>query len=227
VAAYGQILPKEILEIPKHGCLNVHPSLLPKYRGPTPVQTAILNGDEETGVTVIKMTEKIDAGDIVASTKYEVRSTKIFYKDLEKALAELGAKLLIETIPKWIKGEIKPKPQDESKATYTKILKKEDGHINWSKSAEEIERQIRALNPEPGVFTEYSEKILKILESEVLENDIKKQIGEVFLIKDRKLVVQTGKDCLIIKKLQLEGGKSLEAQDFLRGHQEIIGTILQ
>ena len=131
-AAYGQIIPKEILEIPKFGCLNIHPSLLPKYRGPSPIQTAILNGDEETGATIILMDEKLDHGKIISSSKYQVASN-IYYKELEKELAKLSIKLLIETIPKWVNGEIKPKPQDESKATYTKIIKKEDGKIDWSK----------------------------------------------------------------------------------------------
>jgi len=169
VAAYGQILPKEILEIPQYGCLNVHPSLLPKYRGSSPIQYTILNGDKETGVTIILMDEKMDHGPILAARELEFSIfnypsearvgdegeafSDLQFSNLHDKLADLGAKLLIETIPKWLAREIKPKPQDDSKATYTKILKKEDGKIDWKKSAEEIERQIRAFELWPGSFT--------------------------------------------------------------------------
>ncbi len=195
-AAYGQILPKEILDIPKYGCLNVHPSLLPKYRGATPVQFAILSGDKMTGVTIILMDEKMDHGPIIANSKFQISNSKITSKELLRELAISGAKLLIEIIPKWIEGEIKSKPQDEKEATYTKILKKEDGKIDWKESAEAIERQIRALNPWPGTYTIYNKKILKILRAELL----------------------TGH--LVIKEVQLEGKKSMSFKDFLRGHPD-------
>ena len=125
VASYGKIIPKEILEIPKYGALNVHPSLLPKYRGPSPIQTTILNGDKETGVTIMLMDEKMDHGPILCQRELEFSIFNFQFSKLHDKLAELGVKLLIETIPKWIKGEIKTKPQDHSKATYTKILKRE------------------------------------------------------------------------------------------------------
>lgn len=201
VAAYGQILPKEILEIPKFGCLNVHPSLLPRWRGPSPIQYTILNGDEKTGVTIIKMVEKVDSGPIVAQKELNSFTGKEAYQALHNQLAEKGANLLIETIPKWIKGEIKPKLQDESKATYTKILTRDDGKIDWKKPIDYIERQVRALNPEPGTYTLYKGKILKILGAE---------------IKDQKLV---------IKKVQLEGKKPMSFEDFLRGHPDFINVI--
>ena len=194
VAAYGHILPKDILDIPKYGCLNVHPSLLPKYRGPSPIQYAILNGDKKTGVTIVLMDEKIDHGDIVANSKFEIRNSKITYLELHNKLAEFGANLLVKTIPKWLKGEIKPRPQNHSKATYTKILKKQDGKIDWQKPAEETERQIRALNPWPGTYTIYNEKTLKILKAELSKGN------------------------LIIKEVQLEGKKPMNFEDFLRGH---------
>jgi len=196
VAAYGQIIPKEILKIPRYGCLNVHPSLLPKYRGPSPIQAAVLNGDKETGVTIIKMTEKVDAGPIIANIKYQISNIKINYETLHNKLAELGADLLIKTIPLWIKGKIKEKLQDESKASYTKILTKEDGLINWRDPIEKIERQIRAFNPWPGAYTIYRGKMLKILEADIVNNQ------------------------LILKKVQLEGKKPMRFEDFLRGHQD-------
>ena len=198
VASYGKIIPKKILEIPKYGCLNVHPSLLPKYRGPSPIQTTILNGDKKTGVTIILMDEKIDHGEIISVSKFLI-SKKITHQELSRELAQLGVKLLIQTIPKWIRGEIKAKPQDESKATYTKILKREDGKIDWLRPNQEIERQIRAFNPWPGTFTFIKHKN-KTLRIKVLEADISKG------------------NKLIIKKLQPEGKKPMTFEEFERGY---------
>lgn len=231
VAGYGKILPKEIFEIPKTRTLNIHPSLLPKYRGPSPIQTAILRGDKETGVSIILMTEKVDQGGIVSSINYQV-SSKSTYKELSKKLAELGAKLLIETIPKWIKGEIKPKPQDNSKTSYTKIIKKQDGEIDWRRSAQEIERQIRAFHPWPGTFTFWqkdNERLqLKILKAEFLEskNLEKYPPGKTIITSDNKLAVWCRKNLLIIKLLQLEGKKPVDSESFLRGNLDLVGTIL-
>ena len=252
LAAYGQIIPKEILKIPKYGCLNVHPSLLPKYRGPSPIQTAILNGDEKTGVTIILMDEKIDHGPILAwreleilnpkseiRNKSQIQNSKITYPELTEELAELGAKLLIETLPKWIKGEIKPIPQDDSKATYTKIIKKEDGKINWQKSAEEIERMIRAFTPWPGTYTyiksqipstkpqTQNQKMLKIIKAKVLKINHQKEPGIVFLTEKREPAIACKKDALILEEVQLEGKRKMIAKDFLNGYPEIIGLKLE
>lgn len=240
VAAYGQIIPKEILDIPKFGFLNVHPSLLPKYRGSSPIQSAILNGDKKTGVTIILMDEKMDHGGIIFNFKLLISNKKITYPELQKELAEKGAKLLSETIPKWLKGVIKPKAQDESKITYTKILKKEDGKVDWRKSAEEIERQIRAFDPWPGSYTfwEKSGKAvqIKILKARVLESpsSVKYPVGKALVVPQNELGVQCGKgflsgagDFLVIEKLQMEGGKEMNSEEFLRGHPDFIGTILK
>ncbi len=199
IASYGKIIPKKILQIPKYGCLNVHPSLLPKYRGPSPIQTTILNGDKKTGVTIMLMDEEIDHGPILGQRELEFSISNFQFSKLHDKLAKLGVKLLIETIPKWIKGKIKAKPQDHSKATYTKILKREDGKIDWSKPGREIERQIRAFNPWPGTFTFIKHKN-KTLRIKVLEADISK---------DNKL---------IIKKLQPEGKKPMTFEEFQRGY---------
>lgn len=160
VAAYGKIIPKGILDIPKKGGINIHPSLLPKYRGPSPIQAAILNGDETTGVTIMLMDEEMDHGPILAQRIFKeveppVRgsTSRPTAEELSKNLAELGAQLLIETIPKWLAGEITPQEQDHAKATYTKIIMKEDGRIDWRKSAEEIERMARAYAPWPSAWT--------------------------------------------------------------------------
>lgn len=234
VAAYGQILPKEILEIPKYGCLNLHPSLLPRWRGPSPIQYTILAGDEETGVTIILMDEKMDHGPIIANSKKQIANGKITYKELERELAELGGQLLVETIPKWLRGEIRPFSQDESRVTYSKILKRGDGKVDWSKSAKELERQIRALNPWPGSYCLWpkkdKERKLKILKANF---SIQKSHGpfgirgKTFLAPDNEIAVQTGKDFLVIEELQLEGKKPITSGEFLRGHPDFIGTILE
>jgi len=230
-AAYGLILPKEILDAPRYGCLNIHPSVLPKYRGPSPIQYAILNGDEKTGVTIIKMNEKIDAGPIIKNQRLNIKNQRYTTPELSEKLSEMGANLLLEILPDWITGKIKPTPQDESQATYTKIIKKEDGLLNWQKSAQEIERQIRAFTPWPGAYTRIMNNEsrimnLKITEAAVSKDDKNKKPGEIFLTDDEKLAIRAGDGCLLLEKLQIEGGKPMTAQDFLRGHREIIGQIL-
>lgn len=234
VAAYGQILPKEILKIPKFGCLNVHPSLLPKWRGPSPIQYSILKGDKETGVSIMLMDEKMDHGPILSSQKLKLSNSNFQFPELQEKLAKKGAELLIETIPKWMKGKIKPKPQNESKAIYTKILNREDGKINWKKPAEEIERQVRAFNPWPGSFT-FWEKIkeksfrIKILKAKIFKSPISETfpIGKVLVVPPNNAGIQCGKDFLLIEKLQLEGQKPMKSEDFLRGHWDFAGTILK
>ena len=194
IAAYGQILPKEILEIPKPGCLNVHPSLLPKYRGAAPVQSAILNGDRETGATVMLMDEGIDTGPILSQRKAEIGPEETF-QQLHGRLAVLSSELLIGTIPDWIRGEIKAEPQNDDKAVYSKILRREDGLIDWRKTPQELDRQIRALNPWPGAYTIQQKKRIKVLKAK-LENDK-----------------------LIIEQIQPEGKKPMSFKDFLRGNK--------
>jgi methionyl-tRNA formyltransferase len=244
VAAYGKILPKEILDAPKYGSVNVHPSLLPKYRGPSPIQFAILNGDPKTGVSIMLMNEKMDEGPILAQEAAEIEKGETS-KSLEGKLAKIAAKLLTKTLNYWIvlnempksaKNLVLPQQQDNSQATYTKILTKQDGKIIWDKTASELERQIRALYPWPGSFTilkaptasgQNKSLSLKILKAGVSEIQTEKELGQVFLTDSQKLAVQTGKNCLIIEQLQPEGGKEMSAADFLNGHPEIVGTILQ
>lgn len=232
VAAYGKILPKEILEIPKYGCLNVHPSLLPKYRGPTPVQFSILNGDEETGVTIILMDEQIDHGPILAQ-KTTVIGAKETAKQLQNRLAQIGVELLIDAIPDWIRDQIKPNPQDEKKVSYTKILTRENGKIDWKKPAKDIERQIRAFDPWPENYTFWKREKrgvqLKILKARVLETIDSKTypVGKTLIAPQNELCIQCGKGFLIIEKLQPEGKKPMNSEDFLRGNSDFIGIILK
>ena len=200
VAAFGMLFPKEILAVPKYGFINIHPSLLPKYRGPTPIQTAILNGDEKTGVSLFLIDEKMDHGPILAQRELEFPISNFQFPILSQKLAELGADLLIETLPKYINGEIKPQAQDESQATYTKKFSTQDAYIEpkdleiaqekGGDKAIEIERKIRALNPEPGTFTlslsKGGLKRTKLLEAKIIDEKLK------------------------ITKIQVEGGKPKE-----------------
>ncbi len=222
----SQIMTKEILELPKYKSLNIHPSLLPKYRGCSPIQSAILNGDKETGVTIFLMTEKIDQGKIIAQRKYTMKKENCLL--LKKRLAEMGADLLIETIPKWIKGELNSKEQ-KGKSSYAKTIKKEEGRINWNNKAEEIERKIRAFCPWPSTFTfwEKGDKgiRLKILEAEVIEKEVLKP-GETFLL-NNSLAVKCGKNALIVKRIQKEGKKPMDSKEFLKGNSGIIGKVLK
>jgi len=209
VVAYKQIIPKSILSIPQYGFLNVHPSLLPKYRGPAPIQTAILNGDKQTGSTIILIDHKMDHGKIVSSLKYQMPEDITFEK-LNTELVKISARLLVQTIPKYINAEIQPKTQDESKVSYTKIITKEDGEINWSKSAQEIERQIRAFHIWPGTFFFLNKKGKKI-RIKVLKAYASK--SENF----DKISMKCKKGYLIIEELQQEGKKPLSAEEFKKG----------
>ena len=229
VASFGRILPKEILELPKYGCLNLHPSLLPQYRGATPIQSAILDGCEKTGVSVILMDEKMDHGPIIAQKTLAMEKKETAASLFDK-LAGLSANLILETIPKWLGNEIKARQQDESRATFTRILTKEDGRIDWRRPAEEIERKIRAFNLWPGTYCLADNKIFKILEADVLiqtENGPFGPIGKTYLASNDKIAVLTGKDFLIIEKLQLAGKKETTAADFLKGHLDFVGTIFE
>ena len=229
VAAYGKIIPKNILEKPRLGALNIHPSLLPRWRGPAPIQFTILAGDAETGVTIIKMDELMDHGDIVANPKSEIRNPKITYPELHDQLAEEGAKLLIETLPKWIEGKITPIPQDESNVTFSKILSKGDGRIDWNKKAIEIERQIRAFTPWPGSWTEWPRRDrphrLRIDDAQVLDHEISGGgAGYISRTEKHPLLVKTGKGSLAVITLTIEGGKTLAADSFVKGYSDIIFT---
>jgi len=223
-AAYGLILPKEILQTPQFGCLNIHPSLLPKYRGASPIQAAILTGDQETGVTIFKMDEGIDTGPIIKNSKFKIQNSKLTTPKLSKKLAEIGTQLLLDVLPDYLTEKITPQPQSDSQATYAPQITKENGKIDWRKSAAEIERQIRAFTPWPG--SDIGLDGIKIVEAEIANNENNRQVGEVFLSDGGKLAVQTGNGCLIILKLQAAGGRPMPSNDFLRGHRQILSKIL-
>jgi len=226
LVAFGQILPQIVLNKPRLGILNIHPSLLPQYRGSSPIQSAIMNGDKKTGISIIKLSDKVDAGDIVAQAELELDQSEDA-EILHDKLANLGAKLLLEILPDYLAGKIIPKIQDDSRATFTVMINREDGQIDWSKTAGQIERQSRAFFPWPGVFTYLNGKRLKIAKLSVLDPNFKpnQPVGTVFLGENESLAVQCGQGQVALEKLQLEGKKELTAKDFIVGNK-IIGKVL-
>ena len=225
VVAYGHIIPKNILAIPKIATINIHASLLPKYRGPAPIQWAIINGEKETGVTIILMDEGLDTGDILLSSKVE-----IFPDDtsgiLHDRLSALGADLLIQTIKSFETGNINPIPQDHTQATYAPILKKNDGRMNWEMPAQTLEAFIRGMTPWPGAFTFHGNKRLKIFKARPIIIDTVEIPGTVIKRFPDELCVATGKGVLSLIKIQSESGKRLLIKDFLRGYKIPPGTVL-
>ena len=214
VAAFGKILPKSVLDYPKYGCINVHASLLPRWRGAAPINAAILHGDEYSGVTIMKMAEGLDTGDIISQCSIpilgEETAGSLFVK-----LSELGAKLLIDTIPVYLNGKIISRIQDDLISTYAPMLKKEDGIIDPNKSAMQISRQIRAYNPWPGSQLIYNENILKIHKVSIFASQTY-NIGTRF-VHEKKPALQTLDGILILERVQKSGKKAINGEDFLRG----------
>jgi methionyl-tRNA formyltransferase len=228
-ASYGKIIPKTVLDIFPKGILNVHPSLLPRWRGADPIRAAMLAGDKESGISIILMDEKMDHGPILKHKTLNLNHKKYFYEELEKILAELGGELLVEVIPKWIAEKIEPKEQDHLKATYTKKIMKEDGHIKWSEPAEIIERKIRALNPWPGTYSFWNGKRIKIIEAKEINISNGSEQGSCQVLQENGssiLTVNAAKNAVSILKLQLEGKKPQNAKDFINGYPDIIGAVL-
>jgi methionyl-tRNA formyltransferase len=220
VVAYGQILPKSVLEIPRLGCINVHTSLLPRWRGAAPIQYAILHGDRETGVTTMYMDERMDMGDII------LQRAQLIHADdtgatLHDRLAKLGADLLVETVGLITEGNAPRAKQDETKATYAKKIMKDNGRIDWAKSAVEIERQVRAFSPWPSAYTHAGDLLLKIWKAEVVEN-VSGNPGEVLA----GFIIATGHGGLRIFELQPANRKRMPIEAFLRGHKIEVGTVL-
>ena len=222
VIAYGQILPEEVLAIPQVACVNVHASLLPKYRGAACLQAPILNGDQETGVTVMLMDKGLDTGDILRQERIELANSETL-TTLHDKLSALGAKILGDTLIDYATGKIKPQPQDNKLASYITTIKKEAGRIDWRKPAEVIERQIRAFNPWPGTFTDLNGKMIKIIKAKTTENNDKSLISSQIFLEENVLAVKCGQNGLLILELQLEGKKATDSKSFLAGHKEIIG----
>ena len=224
VVAYGRLLPADVLEIPRFGCLNLHPSLLPRHRGPSPVPGAILNGDDTTGVTLMLLDAGMDSGPIIAQRARSIGQDD----DAENLTTELfreGAELLNATLPAWVLGGVDALPQDDELATYTSKLERANGLADWGCSAELLWRQQRAYTPWPGLYTAWQGKELKLLEVSPLP-DGDAEPGAVIRADGNRLAVGTGEDLLEIRRLQLEGRRPADAEDFVRGYPDFIGARL-
>ena len=228
VAAFGLILPSEVLSLPKLGCVNIHPSLLPRHRGASPIVAAILQGDEITGVTIMLMDSGMDTGPILNQREVPI-SDEDTADSLSAKLARDGAQLLLETLPSWIDGRIKPRPQDDSKASYSKMIKKEDGEIDWRLSTKELWRRVRAFDPWPGCYTHWQDKRLKLIKVLPLYSEKSHEPGKVIILPasaPTTVGVQTGDGVLGLVRLQLEGKRELSAEEFVRGRRDFIGSRL-
>lgn len=225
VVAFGHILSREVLAIPKMGAVNIHASLLPKYRGPAPIQWAIINGEKETGVTTILMDQGMDTGDILLSSKLGIAGDETS-ATLHERLSHLGAELLTETLKQYLDKGISPTPQDHGLATYAPMLKKADGRIDWTMQSYRIEALIRGLTPWPGAFTFHGKQRLKILAARPLLVENEHAPGEVVEGFPDEMRVSTGGGLLSILEIQGESGKRLAVSDFLRGHAMPPGTVL-
>lgn len=224
VAAYGQILPKEILALPLHGCINIHASLLPAYRGAAPINWAIIRGERETGITIMQMDEGMDTGGILLRESIPIEATDTA-GTLTGKLSQLGAKLIVETLPGIATGKLKPVPQDGSRATIAPLLRKNDGLVDWKLSALEIHSRVRGLSPWPAAFTFIDDMMLRILRTEVVQG--RGEPGVIYANSPNTIEVGTGKELLRVLTVQPAGKKPMPAADFLRGHRSILGKKLE
>lgn len=225
VVAFGQIIPKEILEMKKYGCINVHASLLPAYRGAAPIQWAVVDGLKETGVTIMQMDTGLDTGDMLAKVVVPLEEKETGGSLFDK-LSVAGAKLCVETMERMEKGEIVPEKQGETTTEYAKMITKDLGKIDFSKSAAEIERLIRGFNPWPSAYTKLGGKTLKIWAADVLDEEYEGAFGEIIKVSKDEIYVKTGKGTLAIRELQLEGKKRMDTPAFLRGFDLQSGILL-
>ena len=226
VAAYGRLLPQSVLDIPRYGCLNIHPSLLPSHRGPAPVAASILAGDEVTGVSIMLLDKGMDSGPVLAQREWPV-SPEDTTATLTASLAEMGAQLLMETLPLWVGGKLAPQPQDNGRATYSRMAIKEDGQMDWLCPAVELWRRVRAFQPWPGCHTTWQGKLVSIIEAVPLPGE--GEPGRVVETKGAKcapLGVQTGDGILGLVRLQLEGKRARTAEEFVRGQRGFVGSLL-
>ena len=231
VAAFGQILPQSVLDIPPYGCLNIHPSLLPKFRGASPVAAAIQAGSEFTGVSIMLMDRGLDTGLVLARAQIPI-SAQDTTGSLTDKLSLIAAQLLLEGLPSWLRGELTPQPQDEAEATYSSMLSKEGGEIDWYLSAVDIWRRVRAFYPWPGCYTKWQGRQLKIIEAVPLPGERTLEVGQVVALtlaterSETVFGVHTGNGTLGVYQVQLEGKRAMSAAEFLRGQRQFIGTVL-
>jgi methionyl-tRNA formyltransferase len=231
VAAFGHILPQTILDIPVHGCINIHPSLLPKYRGPSPVATAILAGDEFTGVSIMLITRRIDSGPILSRAQIPI-SAQDTTGSLMAKLSLVAAQLLTEVLVHWLCGELTPQSQNENEATFSRLISKEEGEIDWNLTATDIWRLVRAFQPWPECYTRWQGKLLKIIEAVPIDGEGAFEVGQVITLPPTgepaaaAFGVHTGKGILGVCKLQLAGKRPMSGDEFLRGQRQFMGAIL-
>ena len=226
VAAFGQLLPKTILDIPPYGCVNIHASLLPKYRGAAPIQFAVINGESVSGITTMMMAPTLDTGDILDQESVAL-DEKETGGSLHDKLSAIGGRLIIKTLKKLEDGTAVRTVQDEEKMTYFGMLKKSMGDIDWNQDAASIERLIRGLNPWPSAYTSWEGKTIKLWESDALEEEYEGACGQVVKTGKDCLYVKTGKGTLAVKELQLQGKKRMDTGAFLRGYQIAEGTVFE
>ena len=217
VAAFGQLLKKEVLDLPKYGCINIHASLLPRWRGAAPINAAILAGDEETGITIMKMDVGLDTGPMLAIKKIRIRRDDTA-GSVFQALSKLGANLLIETLPNYLAGNITPTPQPEEGSTYAPMLKKQDGQLDFTRPAVELERRVRAMNPWPGAWFEWNGNVLKVARASVSEAK-GLGIGSRFTVEGRPAVMSAD-GALVLDEVQPAGKKAMPGKSFLSGARD-------
>ena len=226
VAAYGKLLPKPVLELPPHGCLNLHPSLLPRHRGSSPVPTAILEGDEVTGVSLMLLDEGMDTGPVIAQREYALTGEETA-GELTNTLFHAGADLLAESIGPWTRGELQAQLQDASQATISRKLERADGLADWSLPAETLARQCRAYSPWPGLYTHWEGKMLKLVEVSALPGDGQRyELGQVVSGGPDAVAAVTGDGLLGLSRLQLEGRRAVTAREFLAGYPDFMEAYL-
>lgn len=225
VISYGKIFPPEFLNVAPLGFVNVHYSLLPNYRGASPLQTAIINGDKESGVTVALLEPEVDSGPILDQKKLPVPED-LFYQDLLKEYGREGAEFLVTTLQKYLSGEIKPQQQDHSRATLAKVFTRDDGRINWSRPVEQIYNRIRALSIEPGTWTTWNGEALKIIKAHPILEENGDDIGIISEV-GGEIVASTGRGSLALEIIQLAGGKAMSVKEFINGKKDFIGSKLE
>ncbi len=225
VVAYGQILPKEVLELPKYGCINVHASLLPRLRGAAPIQRAIIEGDEETGVTIMQMAEGLDTGDMLLKESIEIG--KMNYSMLHDSLAEIGARLAVKTLELAEAGKLEPEPQDGSKSSYAKMIFKQEGKIDFTKEPDTIERLIRGFDPWPGAFCEYGDMVMKLWKAEPLPQNTGKEPGTITKVSPKGIEIACGNGTLLVSEIQVPGKKRVAVSEYLKGNRMEEGMILK
>lgn len=226
VAAYGQILTEEVLNIPKYGSVNVHGSLLPKYRGAGPIQWSVINGDKVTGVTIMHMARGLDSGDMISKAEMEISDADT-YGTLSQRMAEVGAELLEKTLVEIENGTAKREPQNHDESTYAPMLTRETGHIDWNKTSTEISCLVRGLDPQPGAYTIYNDEVLKVWKVEVLDKTYTEGVcGEIVEITKKGFVVKTSDTSVLVAVVQAKGGKAMNTDAYMRGHAVEKGTVL-